>query len=155
MKIEPLAQAHDRGGFRCGISSFDKYLRAQAGRDTAKSLSAVFVAALPSGKVAGYYALSSATVQLPDLLGSGDRVGSRYPVLITARLTKLAVDKRHCGQGFGAAMLRDMVARLQALPFRPMALIADVQNEAARHFLEHAGFRSFTDQPQRAFRVLP
>jgi hypothetical protein len=35
-----------------------------------------------------------------------------------------------------------------------MALIAEVQNEAARHFLEHAGFQIFVDEPNRAFRVL-
>jgi len=154
MRIEPLAQAHDRATFHCGIPSFDKYLRAQAGRDAAKSLAAVFVGELPGGKVAGYYALSSATVLLPDLLGSGQRMASRYPALIAARLTRLAVDKRHRGQGHAGALLRDMVARLQASPLRPMALIAEIQNEAAWHFLEHAGFQSFADQPNRAFRTL-
>lgn len=154
MKIEQLAPAHDRGTFRCGIPSFDKYLRAQAGRDAAKSLAAVFVGELASGKVVGYYALSSATVLLPDLLGGGQRVVSRYPALIAARLTRLAVDKRHRGQGYAGALLRDVVARLQASPLKPMALIAEVQNEAARHFLEHAGFQSFADQPNRAFRAL-
>jgi ribosomal protein S18 acetylase RimI-like enzyme len=154
MRIEPLALTHERGTFRCGIPSFDKYLRAQAGRDTAKNLAAVFVGELPDGKIAGYYALSSATVLLPDLLGSGQRLVSRYPVLIAARLTRLAVDKRHRGQGYAGALLRDVVARLQASPLRPMALIAEVQNDAARHFLEHAGFQSFTDQPNRAFRAL-
>jgi ribosomal protein S18 acetylase RimI-like enzyme len=154
MKIEPLALAHDRGTFRCGIPSFDKYLRAQAGRDTAKNLAAVFVAGLPGGKIAGYYALSSATVLLPDLLGSSQRIVSRYPELIAARLTRLAVDKRHRGQGYAGALLRDVVARLQASSLKPMALIAEVQNEAARHFLEHAGFQIFVDEPNRAFRVL-
>lgn len=154
MKIEPLALVHDRGTFRCGIPSFDKYFRAQAGRDAAKSLAAVFVGELASGKVVGYYALSSATVLLPDLLGSGQRLVSRYPALIAARLTRLAVDKRHRGQGYAGVLLRDVVARLQASPLKPMALIAEVQNEAARHFLEHAGFQSFADQPNRAFRTL-
>lgn len=155
MKIEPLALAHDRGTFRCGTPSFDKYLRAQAGRDAAKNLAAVFVAELPDGKIAGYYALSAATVLLPDLLGSGARIVSRYPALNAARLTRLAVDKRHRGQGYAGAMLRDVVGRLRHSPLKPMALIAEVQNEAARHFLEHAGFQSFADQPNRAFRVLP
>jgi ribosomal protein S18 acetylase RimI-like enzyme len=154
MKIELLTPAHERGKFRCGIPSFDKYLRAQAGRDAAKCLSAIVVAELEDGRIAGYYALSSATVLLPDLLGSGQRFVSRYPALIAARLTRLAVDKRHRGQGYAGALLRDVVARMQASPLRPMALIADIQNEGARHFLEHAGFQSFADQTNRAFRVL-
>jgi ribosomal protein S18 acetylase RimI-like enzyme len=154
MKIEQLAQTHERGTFRCGSPLFDKYFRAQAGRDAAKSLAAVFVAALPSGKVAGYYALSSATVLLPDLLGSGQRMISSYPALTAARLTRLAVDKRHHGQGYAGVLLRDMVERLQASTLKPMALIAEIQNEPARHFLEHAGFQSFTDQPNLAFRAL-
>jgi len=155
MKIEPLVLAHDRGTFRCGIPSFDKYIRAQAGRDAAKSLAAIYVAELPGGKIAGYYALSCATVLLPDLLGSGgQRIVSRYPALTAARLTRLAVDKRHRGQGYAGALLRDVVERLQASPLKPMALIAEIQNEAARFFLEHAGFQSFVDQPNRAFRAL-
>lgn len=154
MKIEPLAPGHERGNFRCGIPSFDKYLRAQAGRDAAKSLAAIFVAELEGGKIAGYYALSSATVLLPDLLGSSQRIISRYPALTAARLTRLAVDKRHRGLGYAGALLRDVVVRMQASPLKPMALIADIQNEGARHFLEHAGFQIFTDQSSRAFRVL-
>jgi ribosomal protein S18 acetylase RimI-like enzyme len=154
MQINPLTGLHERGNFRCGIPSFDKYLRAQAGRDAAKNLAAIFVAELPDGKIAGYYALSSATVLLPDLLGSHHRMVSRYPALTAARLTRLAVDKRHRGQGYAAALLHDVVVRLQASPLKPMALIAEVQNESARHFLEHAGFQSFIDQPNRAFRAL-
>jgi GNAT superfamily N-acetyltransferase len=154
MKIEPLTSAHNRGTFRSGIPSFDKYLRAQAGRDAAKDLAAIFVAELPGSKIAGYYALSSATVLLPDLLGGGQRIVSRYPALIAARLTRLAVDKRHRGQGYAGALLQDVVERLRALPLKPMALIADVPNEAARYFLEHSGFQTFTDQPNRAFRAL-
>jgi ribosomal protein S18 acetylase RimI-like enzyme len=154
MRIEPLIMTHDRTTFRCGIPSFDKYLRAQAGRDSAKSLAAIFVAALSQEKIVGYYALSSATVLLPDLLGNSHRLISRYPALTAARLTRLAVDKRHRGRGYARALLDDMVARLQASPQRPMALIAEIHNEASRHFLEHAGFQSFTDQPHRAFRAL-
>jgi ribosomal protein S18 acetylase RimI-like enzyme len=154
MKIEPLTMMHDRTTFRCGIPSFDKYLRAQAGRDSAKSLAAIFVAELSGEKVVGYYALSSAVILLPDLLGNSHRLVSRYPVLTAARLTRLAVDKRHRGQGYARALLQDVMERLQASPQQPMAVIAEVQNEAARHFLEHAGFQSFTDQPNRAFRAL-
>ena len=154
MRIEQLALTHDRTAFRCGIPSFDKYFRAQAGRDAARNLAAIFVAELPGGKVAGYYALSGATILLPDLLGSGQRMVSRYPALTAARLTRLAIDKRHHGQGYAGALLRDAVERLQASPLQPLALIADIQTETARHFLEHAGFQSFADQPNRAFHTL-
>ncbi|WP_297492964.1 GNAT family N-acetyltransferase [Acidocella sp.] len=154
MRIEPLTPAHDRAGFRCGIPSFDKYLRAQAGRDAARCLAAVFVAEMPGDKVAGYYALSCATILLPDLVGGGQRAISRYPELTAARLTRLAVDKRHRGKGYAEALLHDMIDRLQASPRKPVALIAEIHNEAARHFLEHAGFQSFADQPDRAFRAL-
>lgn len=154
MKIEPLSQEHERGGFRCGIPSFDRYFRAQAGRDAAKNLAAIFARVLPEGKIAGYYALSSATILLPDLLGGPQRLVSRYPALTAARLTRLAVDKRHRGQGHAAALLADMLSRLRASPVRPIAVIAEIPNDAARHFLERAGFQSFIDQPNRAFRML-
>ena len=154
MRIEPLTQAHERGGFRCGVPSFDKYFRAQAGRDAAKNLAAIFAGVLPEGKIAGYYALSAATVLLPDLLGGPQRLVSRYPALTAARLTRLAVDRRHRGQGYAAVLLADALNRLRASPVRPMAVIAEIPNEAARYFLEHAGFQSLIDQPNRAFRVL-
>lgn len=154
MRIEPLTPGHERATFRCGIPSLDRYFRAQAAKDAAKSLSAVFVAVLPDDRLAGYYALSAATVLLPDLLGSGPRAASRYPAITAARLTRLAVDKRHRGRGYARALLADAVARLQAAPAMPTALVAEAQNEAAQRFLSHAGFSLFSDQPNRAFRVL-
>jgi ribosomal protein S18 acetylase RimI-like enzyme len=149
-----LGPAHERGTFRCGVPAFDKYLRAQAGRDAARNMAAIFVAVLPGGKVAGYYVLSSAIVLLPDLLAGNPRLVSRYPELRAARLTRLAVDKRHRGKGYAAALLCDAKARLRNSPEKPLALIADVQSEPARQFLEKSGFQSFTDQSHRAFHIL-
>ncbi len=154
MRIEALAPQHERAAFRCGAPSLDKYIHAQAGRDAAKQLAAVFVAVMAEERLAGYYSLCAATVLLPDLLGGGARTVSRYPALRAARLTRLAVDKKYRGQGLAAALLADAMARLRAAPLPPLALIAEAPNETARHFLTHAGFSAFADQEQRAFKML-
>ena len=154
MQIEPLDPGYERAGFRCGIPSFDKYFHAQARRDKTKNLAAVFVGVLPGGKIAGFYTLSAATLLLPDLLGAGRRPVSRYPPLRAARLTRLAVDKRHRGQGLARALLDDAFQRLRNSAGKPLAMIADAQNEAALRFLTHSGFQSFADHPNRAFRMM-
>ena len=136
------------------MPSVDRYFRAQAGRDAARGLAAVFVVVLPDDKLAGFYTLAPATVLLPDLLSGGIRKISRYPALPAARLTRLAVDKRQRGQGLARAMLQDAMARLVESRLKPVALIAEAPVEAARHFYAHAGFQAFPERAHQLFRPL-
>jgi hypothetical protein len=59
LRVEPLASAHDRSHFVCGVESLDFYLRTQAGQDIRRKANAVFVlvrAAQPKD-VLGYFTL--------------------------------------------------------------------------------------------------
>lgn len=151
MRVEPL-NGHNRAGFATGIAELDRYFRAQAARETAKGLAAVFVL-LREGRVGGFYCLTPATVLLPDLVG-GAKASARYPTLPAAFLPRLGVDQRWRGIGLGRALLEDARTRLRATAPDAVALIAHAPDEAAQSFYSHAGLRSFPDQPSRMFEAL-
>jgi hypothetical protein len=67
LRVEPLGSDHDRSGFESGVESLDRYFRSQAGQDARKNMAAPFVLVQPDGAIAGYYTLSSTSVQLSEL----------------------------------------------------------------------------------------
>ncbi len=154
MPIEVLGSQHERAKFRSGVAELDRYFHAQAGRDAARRLAAVFVLPLPDARIAGYYTLAPATVFLPDLLGGTERKASRYPAMPAAKLSRLAVDKRVRGQGHGRHLLADALARVRASAFAPVAVIAEAAGEGASGFYVHEGFLPFPDRPDRFFRPM-
>jgi GNAT superfamily N-acetyltransferase len=154
MTMVPLRAAHARAGFRCGDAALDRYFKSQAGRDAVRGLAAVFVLVLPDAKLAGYYTLAPATVFLPDLLAGGERKTSRYPPMPAARLSRLAVDLRHRGQGYGRHMLADALARVRRSGYESVAVVAEAEEEAGQEFYRHAGFAAFPDRPDRLFRPM-
>jgi GNAT superfamily N-acetyltransferase len=151
--VELLSPAHDRASFRSGLPALDHYITGQAGRDVARAMSAVFVLVTPAGKVAGYYALAPASVHLPALLGDSGRAAPHYPPVPAARLARLAVDRRHRGQGHGRTLLADALLRARRHQAAPLALVADAAAAEARGFYAHAGFLPLADQ-DRMFRPL-
>jgi GNAT superfamily N-acetyltransferase len=152
MRIEAL-QAHDRTGFATGIAELDRYFRAQAGRDAAKGLAAVFVAVLEDERIGGFYCLAPATVLLPNLM-DGTRGGTRYPALQAAFLPRLGVHRHQRGRGLGRALLEDAKRRVRATSLEAVALIARAAGPEAQGFYLHAGFSAFADQPERVFSPL-
>jgi len=152
MRVEALAPGHHRVKFRCGDAELDRYFRGQAGRDTVRRLAAVFVLVLPEGRVAGYYTLAPATVFLPDLLGSAARKGSRYPAMPAAKLSRLGVDTRQKGRGYGRYLLADALARVVTQAPDSMAVIAKAETEAGRAFYTREGFLAFPDRADCLFR---
>lgn len=154
MRTEVLGTGHDRARFRSGVPELDRYFHAQAGRDAARRLAAVFVLPLPGARIAGYYTLAPATVFLPDLLAGAERKTSRYPAMPAAKLGRLAVDRRVRGQGHGRHLLADALRRAGASAYQPVALIAEAAGDAAVGFYLHEGFLPFPDRPDRFFRPM-
>jgi len=152
MRIETLA-AHDRAAFATGVPELDRYFRAQAGRDAAKGLAAVFVAVLEDERIGGFYCLGPATILLPDLVG-GSRTSTCYPELKAAFLSRLGVHRKQCGHGLGRALLEDAKRRLRATTPEAVALIARAPGPQAQAFYHHVGFSAFADQPERVFAPL-
>ena len=153
MQFEPFdKQKHDRKGFDCGVEALNLYLQQVANQDQRRSLTKVYVLA-EAQQVIGYYSISAHSVtrdELPDDI----RVG-RYSDLPFLLLGRLAVDKRHQGQGYGDALIfhafKTTIEAAEKIGI--LGMIVDAKDEKAASFYEGFGFRRLSGAKNRL--VLP
>lgn len=144
--IAPLAARHDRTAFACGVEALDRYLKQQATQDARRNVASVFVAEeQATGAVLGFYSLSMAAVNLDRLPDDLARRMPRYPTVPAVRLGRLAVHVDARGQGLGAHLLMDAMARSLRSEIAWAAFLVDAKDEAARAFYLRFGFASFAD----------
>ena len=154
-RIEPLATHHARSHFACGQPALDRYLRERARQDVARHSAAVFVA-VPFNEphiIAGYYTLSSLTVDASALPVAAARKLPRYPQLPATLLGRLAVTQHHQGCGLGEYLLIDALRRsLDATTsVGSVAVVVDPLDDRARTFYEKYQFIALADKPSRLF----
>jgi ribosomal protein S18 acetylase RimI-like enzyme len=149
--IEPLDSTHSRAAFASGVPALDRYFREFVTQDIKRRVSNCFVALDPTGVVAGYYTLAATSLPLTDLPAEDTKRLPRYPLLPAGLIGRLAVDQRCRGQGLGAALIVDAVARVMRADPAIFALVVDAKDETARNFYQHLGFRTFISQPMRLF----
>jgi GNAT superfamily N-acetyltransferase len=154
LRVEPLGSNHDRSGFESGVEALDRYFRSQASQDARKNMAAPFVLVLPDGTIAGYYTLSSTSVQLGELPEQTARKLPKYPLVPATLLGRLAVDRRQQGKGFGRFLLADALYRAVRSEIASFAVIVDAKDENARRFYERESFLPFSDQPMKLFRPM-
>jgi GNAT superfamily N-acetyltransferase len=154
LRVEPLGSDHDRSGFESGVEPLDRYFRLQAGQDARKNMAAPFVLVQPDGTIAGYYTLSSTSVQLGELPEQTVRKLPKYPLVPATLLGRLAVDRRHQGKGYGRFLLADALYRAAQSEIASFAVIVDAKDENARRFYERESFLPFPDQPMKLFRPM-
>ena len=70
------------------------------------------------------------------------------------RLGRLAVDDRYKGQGLGAAMLADALARAARAEIAAYALMVGAKDETAAGFYQHHGFMAMPSDPLILFLPL-
>jgi len=101
-RFEPLGREHDRTGFRCGLEPLDLSLQQRARNDLERRVAAAFAMnATESPKaIAGYYTLSSFSVEVGELPESLHRTLPRYPRLPATLLGRLGRDARFPGTGY-------------------------------------------------------
>jgi GNAT superfamily N-acetyltransferase len=154
LRVEPLGSDHDRSRFESGVEPLDRYFRSQAGQDARKNMAAPFVLVMPDGAIAGYYTLSSTSVQLGELPEQTVRKLPKYPLVPATLLGRLAVDRRHQGKGYGRFLLADALYRAAQSEIASFAVIVDAKDENARRFYERESFLPLPDQPMRLFRPM-
>jgi GNAT superfamily N-acetyltransferase len=110
-------------------------------------MAAPFVLVLSDGTIAGYYTLSSTSVQLGELPEQTVRKLPRYPLVPATLVGRLAVDRRQQGKGY--ALYR--AARSEIASF---AVIVNAKDDNARRFYERESFLPFPDQPMKLFRPM-
>lgn len=154
-RIEPLGPYHERAPFCCGNDALDRYLKEQAGQDARRAVAAPFVlvAAADPKTIAGYYTLSSHSIDLRELPAAVAKRLPRYPHVPATLLGRLAVDRRYKGQGLGELLLLDALRRAftQSSQIAAVAVVVDAGDEQAARFYRHFGFIAFPERPNRLF----
>lgn len=90
-------------------------------------------------RIAGYYTVSSLSVELPE----GKRKGlAKYPEYPATLIGRLAVDEDYRGKGLGGRLLLDALGRALAgsRTVASYAVVTDAMNEKAHAFYSRYGF---------------
>lgn len=153
-RVEILGPHHDRSGFESGIEPLDRYFRTQAGQDARKNMAAPFVLVLPDGTLAGYYTLSSTSVNLAELPEQVTRKLLRYPLVPATLLGRLAIHRRQQGKGYGRFLLADALYRIVQSEIASFAVIVKAKDDNACRFYERQSFLPLPDQPMKLFRPI-
>ena len=149
--IEPLSGSHPRTAFSCGVPELDRYFHEIVSQDIKRRLSNCFVALDKAGVVAAYYTLAATSLPLTELPPKVTKRLPRYPLVPAGLIGRLAVDRSYRGQGLGAALIVDAIARAMRSERAIFALVVDAKDEAASRFYQHLGFRTFISHPMRLF----
>jgi GNAT superfamily N-acetyltransferase len=151
--FEPLDRTHERSRFDSGRAPLDDFIRALVSQYEKRNLGRTYVAVRTGDKrVLGYYTLSSGSVSFQHIPEPSRKKLPRHPVP-AALLARLAVDRSVQGQGLGAALLTDALARCLDLAGKVgiHAVEVDAIDEAARSFYEKYGFTPLLDNPLHLF----
>jgi ribosomal protein S18 acetylase RimI-like enzyme len=147
-RIEPLDPAkHRREEFDCGIAVLNDYLKIRARKDMDARVTVCFVAVpeVEPGCIAGYYALSAATIvraELPE--AQVPKPLPRYPEFPATLLGRLARSMRFKGQGLGDRLMISALERAMAgaSEVASWAMVTDPKDAPARRFYTQFGFQS-------------
>jgi GNAT superfamily N-acetyltransferase len=139
---EPLRGKHDLGDFCCGEDALDNWLHRHARHAEAAGSARTFVTT-DGEQVVGYYALAIGQVRpedATDRLLKGQPDNRPVAVLVLARL---AIDRRHQGQGVGRSLLQDALLRCAGVAesVGVRAVVAHASEEAS-DFYDRFGFES-------------
>lgn len=135
----PIAEDDDTTEFDSGEPTLDDYLRRRALANHVQGTLRCFVTCR-DGRVVGYYALASVSVQHSAVAGKVRRnMPDPVPVIL---LSRLAVDRKAQGSGLGKNLLRDTILRsVEASDIIGVrALLVHALNDTARAFYAHFDF---------------
>jgi GNAT superfamily N-acetyltransferase len=153
LRIEPLAQHHDRAGFSCGRPDLDRWFRLQASQEAQQNVTRVFVAIDAEWEVVGFYSLTTLSLSLENLPEEVARQLPRPDAIPVALISRLARDKRVRGQGLGEILLADAIHRILGAcrSVAALAIVADAKDGDTVDFFEAFGFQPFPLRPGRLF----
>jgi GNAT superfamily N-acetyltransferase len=137
----PLGPEHDLQVFDCGRPSLNDWLRKRAAKaQSVGGAARTYVVCSPEGRVVGYYALATGSINREDAPGKVKRnMPNPIPVILIARL---AVDLTFRGKGLGYGLLKDALLRIvsAAGEIGVRAALVHALDESARNFYLYHGF---------------
>ncbi|MGA2750034.1 MAG: GNAT family N-acetyltransferase [Verrucomicrobiota bacterium] len=144
--VEPLSGAkHRRAEFSCEEQELTEFLqqRALAEMEARASACFVLVPETDSGRIAGFYTLSAATIGLAKLPLDLTAGLPQYPNLPATLLGRLARDQNWRGSGLGDLLLTSALSRALGgtASVGSVAVVTDPKNSKARAFYRRHGFR--------------
>lgn len=150
----PITADHRIDGFDCGKAPLDEWLKAHALENEGKASRSYVVTAQAgedAGSVVAYYTLANGSVtreEVPKKIRQG--LPNPVPIMVLGRL---AVDKRHAGNGIGPALLREAMQRTwqasQVAGIR--ALVVHAIDDDAVGFYAKYGFQIFPNGSRTLF----
>lgn len=153
-----LGVEHDLAGFECRSEEQTEWLRRHARQSSSSGTTRVLVVTSTDSKVVvAYYAWCMASVSLADAPVRLRKGAGRYPQPV-ALLARLGVDREHEGNGLGAGLLQDVIARTHALgsEIGCRGLLVHAETDEARTFYEHLipEFESSPTDPLHLFLLM-
>jgi GNAT superfamily N-acetyltransferase len=144
---------HDRSDFDCGVHSLNHFIKQQVSQDARRNLNRCYAAIHTDqpGRLAGYYTLSSHSVEPADL--PPNHADQPYPSVPAVLIGRLATCQSCQGQGLGKALVADAIKRLVKLreSLGVSLIIVDPLGEDVVAFYERFGF----EEADAGFLYLP
>jgi GNAT superfamily N-acetyltransferase len=140
---------HDASGFQSGNETLGRWLRRYAGQSERRDAARTFVA-VDGDTVVAYYTLLAGEIAHEAATDEVRHGMSRHYPIPVVLLARLAVDRRRQGQGIGARMLGDALARVTvaADEVAVRAVVVHTIDDAAAAFYERFGFRALGSAPR-------
>jgi GNAT superfamily N-acetyltransferase len=150
LSIEPFVSKRKVGDFDCGYPTLNNYIQTLALKSTRKGYGRTYLATDETGRVVGYYALATGTVQVGDVPDAESLMPTDVPVV---RLGRLAVRADCQRRGYGTQLL--IHACKQTLNVADLVGVAFLEvhtlYEEARNFYVKYGFIPFLDDRMHMF----
>lgn len=153
-RVEPLNKAsHRRENFACEAPELTAYLRTKARKEVEARTCACFVLVPKTepGRIAGYYTLSSATIETAMLPPEIAQRLPRYPQCPATLLGRLARDAAFRGKGVGELLLVSALRRAleNTHEVGSVAVVTDPKDQNAADFYAKYGFRPLASEDRR------
>jgi GNAT superfamily N-acetyltransferase len=141
---------HEVAAFDCGNEFLNHWLARYAGQNDRRDAARTFVVADRTRAVLGYYTLLAGQLRREAATPAVRKGQSPHFPIPIALLARLAVDSVHHGQGLGAAVLHDALARvtLASAEVAVRAVVVHAINHEAAGFYQRFGFRALTATPR-------
>lgn len=150
--IEALAKDHKRSDFSCGNARIDAYFRETVSQDVKRKYATCFVAKdSATGRVAGFYTLSSSNIPLTEVPEELAKKLPRYPSVPAVLIGWLGRHSAYAGQGLGELLLFDAIKTVATAPIGAHAIFADAIDDQAAAFYAAYGFTPLLGHPRTLY----
>lgn len=141
--IRKLDALHQKNKFTCGVAILDDYIQKVAKQDNKRHVAMIYILSDDEeNKIAGYYSLSSTSMELLKLPESVKKNLPPYLSLPATLLGRLAIDLQYQHKKLGKFLLLDALKRAFEVSqhVASFAVIVEAINESAANFYLKFGF---------------